>query len=98
MFIRVRVVGTGTEDDPFRVPLATYRMVRPIDANNRVIVQIPDADEPDEHDDPGTPLYPFLAGVPVLLGLRPIQKLSYLAKLRRRYERIMDRLDIEGIG
>lgn len=98
MFIRVRATGTGTDADPFRFPFPTYKMVTEINANGFAILKVPDGDAADDHDAAGTPLYPILNGVPVLIGLRPLQKIAYLAKLRRRYDRIKERIDIEGIG
>lgn len=97
MFIRIKMRGTGTEDDPFRCPFPNYRMVTERDALGRCIIQIPDRDAPPETDAIGTPLYPILNGIPVLIGLRPAQKLAFLVRLRRLFDRIKDRIDADGI-
>ena len=42
MLARVRLVGRGTPEDPYRVPLPTYRIVE-VDYEKRVaIVEVPD--------------------------------------------------------
>lgn len=44
MFIKVQLIGTGTQDDPYRAPLPTYTL-RHVDYVNKVcVVEVPEVD------------------------------------------------------
>lgn len=95
MLMRVKLRGSGTELDPFNVPFPSYEMVTEPNAQGRCIIRIPDRVAPEDIDDPNTPLRPIINGQPVLIGLRPAQRLKWLAKMHRAYDRIKDRIDID---
>lgn len=96
MRIRMRLTGSGTEDDPWQVPFPRYTMVDVDYDRRRAIIEIPDALAPDDLDSEDTPLRPRINGRPVLIGLRVAQRVKWAAKLRERYPRTMHRIDPDG--
>lgn len=97
MLMRVKFSGSGTEDDPYRAPFVSYHQITDVNAQGRAIIFVPPRDDPDDVDEPNTPLRPIIAGKPVLVGLRPAQKLAYRVKLHRRYDRLKGRIDVDAI-
>lgn len=100
--IRVAMLGSGTADDPWRVPLPKYdRLVRddetPVGAGapRWAIVEIPDED----YEPPADGEVEQTVNVPdigtVIRGLAPAQRLRMRERIRRRYrERALD-LDVD---
>lgn len=71
-YVRVRVIGNGTNDDPIRIPLPTYRYVADAPGNTW-IVEVRDEDLP-----PGLPA-PINANVPGLGQIQVINAAGALA-------------------
>ena len=90
MYIRVRLTGTGTMDDPYTFNVPNGILVDADYQNGRAIVQVPTNDAPDQTDPPGTAAYPILNGKPVLVGLSPAQRLAWRVKLVRRWGVLFD--------
>ena len=40
--IKIKLIGSGTEDDPYRVPLPTYRIISVDYKRKYAIVEVPD--------------------------------------------------------
>lgn len=97
MRVRMRMVGSGTPDDPFKVRHPHHTMISCDYDAMTAIVDIPNVAAPDDVDAPGTPLRPIVNGVPVVVGLRVAQRLAYAAKLRRLFDPLAGQIDTDGI-
>ena len=85
MFVRMPLTGAGTPDDPYDTLLPTHRIVAVNYVAKVAICEVPDDDSPPDTDAPGTALYPQIGQRNVLIGLRPLQKLAWIARVRRKY-------------
>lgn len=97
MRVRMRLVGSGTPDDPFKVRHPHHMMISCDYAAMTAIVDIPDRVAPDDVDAPGSPLRPVVNGAPVVVGLRVAQRLAYAAKLKRLFDPLIGQIDTDGI-
>lgn len=97
MLIRVKVIGSGTESDPFRAPLPRYNMVTNVDADGTVVVDVPDRYAPDDAPAAGHPLRPNLGGRGVLIGLTPKQLADWQNKLEQAFSRNKRNIDVRCV-
>lgn len=88
MLVRMPLVGTGGQGDPLRTIMPTHRVIDVDYVNGRAIVDVPSEDAPDDVDAAGTPRWLLMNGVPVLIGLTPLQRLAWRQKLRQRWAAI----------
>lgn len=89
MLIRMPRVGNGAADNPYRVLMPTWTHITDTPNGQASIVAIPDDDAPDDLDAPDTPRRPLVSGVPVLVGLTPLQRARWHIKLARRWHAVM---------
>jgi hypothetical protein len=78
-------IGTGADDDPIRVDMPTYRVVRSILNGRAAVVEIPDDDGPDPTDAPDPSV--IAPGVLARLvdSLTPLQYARWRRRLDARY-------------
>lgn len=84
MWIRLPLIGSGVDADPYRVAFPRYRNLIEDIPNMRAIVEIDERDAPPSVDGDGTALRPNIGGRFVTIGLRPGQRLLWLARLSKR--------------
>lgn len=87
MFVRLVMLGSGTQLDPYRVPLPTYNMVEQDIPNMTAIVEVPDRRGPPDVPAPGSPLWQTINGRRVLVGMPAGFVISWWAMLARDYEK-----------
>lgn len=91
-FVALRLIGTGTETDPFRVPLPTYGNLRTntelgiASATPFAIVEVRDEDyEPPADGEAETVVNVPNIG-PVIRGLASTHRTRWLQRIRRKYQ------------
>lgn len=85
LYIRLELLGDGTEDNPYRVDLPSYSEAAVDYGEMSAIVSCSPNVGPTQKPAQGTPLYPLINGVYVLIGLEPEQYMAWIAKLARSY-------------
>lgn len=85
MYLRLQLLGTGSDTDPFRVSLPSYTVVSMDTATMQAIVSCGDRVGPSNPPAKGTPLYPMLGDMFVLIGLPPSDLAAWWAKLEKAY-------------
>lgn len=87
VYMKVQLLGDGTEGNPYRADMQNYSMVDVDYANMFTIVSVGPRDAPSPLPPQGTPLYPFMGDKFVLIGLTPEALASWWTALAKRYPR-----------
>lgn len=87
MFVRVVMLGSGTQLDPYRVPLPTYNMISQDVPNMTAIVEVPDRRGPPDVPSGNQPFWQTIDGRRVLVDMPAGMLVSWWAMLARDYER-----------
>lgn len=85
MRVRIRMIGAGTTDDPFRVNLPVYNMIDADYATGLATVDIPEKYGPPIAPVPGSEAAPIIGKVPTIVRLSPGELEAWQEKLSKQY-------------
>jgi len=84
MLVRVKMIGDGTAQSPYRAPLPTYNEVLTLHDQALVYALVPDDDHPELHDHPSAKTEATGHG-PALIALDDAGHRSWYSHLDERY-------------